>query len=496
MNFNTLISLSKPLEVTGPKPEALGVLQQDSRKITAGDAFIAIQGHQADGHNFIQSAIDNGAVVVICEEPPRPPREYIQDACIITVEDTRSLIGPLAQAFAGNPAEQMSVIGITGTNGKTTVATLTYQLLKKLGVTPALLGTVSKCIGGETFESQLTTADPIELAADMKQMTQAGTSHLVMEVSSHALHQQRVKGINFEVAAFTNLSHDHLDYHETLADYAKSKQTLFRSLDEDATAIINADDEQALFMAEDCRADVINVSFTQASDMECQILDNTTNGLTLRIGKTLIESPLMGLFNAYNIAESFLIGEALGFDTDALVAAFKDIPGAPGRLQTIEDPHSDKPIVIVDYAHTPDALKNVVQTLTELKTDQQTLHVVFGCGGNRDKNKRPKMAAIAEQYADLITVTSDNPRDEEPEAIIDDVMAGFNEKDEVIRTANRRQAITQAIEAGDADTLILVAGKGHETYQEINGKRYQFDDRQVAREALGSSNVNPKTQEA
>lgn len=493
MNFKTLISLCEPFEVTGPKPVDIGMLQQDSRKITAGDVFIAIRGHQADGHYFIQAAIDNGAVVVICEEPLT---NYSQDACLLTVDDTRSLIGPLAQAFKGNPAQKMAIIGITGTNGKTTVATLAYQLLQKLGANPALLGTVSKCIGDETYESQLTTADPIELASDMKQMIKAGTSHLVMEVSSHALDQQRVKGVQFDVAAFTNLSHDHLDYHKTLADYAKAKQTLFRSLDSRATAIINADDKQAVFMAEGCEARVTNFSFSQSSDVECQILANTTNGLTLRIGKSLIESPLVGLFNAYNIAEAFLIGQALGFNTDDIVAAFKDIPGAPGRLQSIEDPDSDKPIVIVDYAHTPDALKNVSKALADLKTEPQKLHIIFGCGGNRDKAKRPKMAAIAERYADLVTVTSDNPRDEDPDAIIDEIMTGFDDLTKVSRITDRREAIIQAIKNGNAETMILVAGKGHETYQEIKGKRYQFDDRKVAREALGNSNVNSKTQEA
>lgn len=492
MDFNTLISLCEPLEATGPEPDTLGVLRQDSRKITDGDIFIAIRGHQVDGHNFIKDAIDKGANVVICEEPPMT---YSETACVLTVENTRSLIGLLAQAMEGNPAEKMTVIGITGTNGKTTVATLTYQLLQNLGARPALLGTVSKCIGDKTYESQLTTADPIEIAADMKKMVKAGTSHLVMEVSSHALEQERVKGIDFSVAAFTNLSHDHLDYHETLIDYAKAKQKLFSSLNSDASAIINADDEQALFMVEECEARVINFSFAQASDVECQILANSTNGLVLRIGKTLVESPLMGLFNAYNITEAFLIGQALNFEVNNIVEAFKSMPGAPGRLQSVEDPDSDKPIVIVDYAHTPDALKNVLQTLAELKSNEQTLHVVFGCGGNRDKTKRPKMAAIAEEHADLITVTSDNPRDEDPDTIIDDIMAGFKDSSVVTRITDRRQAITQAIREGNAQRMVLVAGKGHETYQEIEGKRYQFDDRQVAREALGNSNVNPKNQE-
>lgn len=489
MTFKQLIALCEPINVSGPEPEKISMLRQDSRKVSDGDVFIAIRGLQVDGHRFIEDAIGKGASVIICEEDMTTDKAV----SILKVTDTRSLIGPLAQAFEKNPADEMKVIGITGTNGKTTVSTLTYQVLQELDTPAALLGTVAKRIGDQVTESKLTTSDPIELAADMRQMAEAGNTHLVMEVSSHALDQQRVNGIRFDIAAFTNLSHDHLDYHNTLKDYACAKKILFESLDEQATAIINGDDDQAVFMISDCAAQTIIFSFNKALDVECQILGNSPDGLVIRIGKKLIRSTLMGVFNAYNITETFLICRALGFDADAIAEALQRTPGAPGRLERIKSSGSDQPTVLIDYAHTPDALENVLRTLADLKTDQQKLHVVFGCGGNRDQTKRPKMAAIAEKHADKIIVTSDNPRNEDPDAIINDIMPGFNDTSSVERVTDRKEAIIKTIQAGDKNSMILIAGKGHETYQEIAGKRHHFDDREVAREALDNRNNSSKS---
>ncbi len=480
------------MDVSGPEPEEIGMLRHDSRKVTGGDVFIAIRGLQSDGHQFMEEAVDRGALVVICEE--KIP--LAGEAAILRVADTRALLGPLAQAYENNPADEMNVIGITGTNGKTTVSTLVYQVLRSLDTKAALLGTVGKHIDDSVLDSRLTTSDPIELASDMRQIADAGHTHLVMEVSSHALDQQRVSGIRFDIAAFTNLSHDHLDYHHTLRDYALAKKKLFESLDEKATAIINGDDEQALFMISDTPAETITFSFSKALDVECQILGNSTEGLVVRIGKRMIKSRLMGEFNAYNITEAFLICRALGFNDDAIAEALERAPGAPGRLERVATPGDDTPVVLVDYAHTPDALENVLRTLSELKKDKQVLHVVFGCGGNRDKAKRPKMAAVAERYADKITVTSDNPRDEDPEAIIEDIMTGFGDPSSVERITDRRDAIAKAIRTADKYSMILVAGKGHETYQEIGGQRRDFDDRLVAREALGGRNRNGNTKPA
>lgn len=487
MTFDNLISLCNPIDVSGPEPNTIGTLTQDSRKVGEGSVFIAIKGFQVDGHKFIDDAIANGASVIICEESFYTD----EDICVLEVEDTRSLIGPLAQAFEGNPAEKLQLIGITGTNGKTTVATLTYQALQKLDAKPSLLGTVAKCIVDEKFESLLTTSDPIELAADMAKMVEAGSTHLVMEVSSHALDQQRVAGIDFQVAAFTNLSHDHLDYHKDLKSYAASKKQLFDGLNPDAYAIINGDDEQAGFISMDCPAQIIDFSFKKALTVECQVLSNTINGLVVRIGKTMIESPMVGTFNAYNITEAFLICRALGFEDEEIKEALESSTGAAGRLERVKGSANEgNPIVLVDYAHTPDALENVASTLADIKTEKQKLHVVFGCGGNRDKTKRPKMARIAEKYGDKVTVTSDNPRDEDPNTIIDEIITGFKNADGVERITDRAIAIEKAIRNADAHTMILIAGKGHETYQEIAGERHDFDDRAIAREALGHRNRN------
>lgn len=473
------------------EPDTIGTLTQDSRKVNKDSVFIAVRGYEADGHNFIDDAIESGASVVICEEP-----FFSNEVCVMRVKDTRSLLGPLAQAFEGNPAEKLQAIGITGTNGKTTVATLVYQVLQKLKARPSLLGTVDKRINDKKLHSRLTTSDPIELAADMAQMTKANSSYLVMEVSSHALDQQRVKGIDFRVAAYTNLSHDHLDYHKDMQEYARSKKKLFDELGTGASAIINADDEYAEFITSDCVAEVVNLSFknNKQSGLSCRILSNSSDGLKIRVNKTEINSPLIGLFNAYNIAEAFLICRSLDFETEAVAKALRAAKGASGRLERVESSGEGSPVVLVDYAHTPDALKNVLSTLADLKAANQKLHVVFGCGGNRDKTKRPAMAQIAEQYADRITVTSDNPRDENPSAIIDDAMAGFENTNGVQRITDRKEAIIHAISSGDRQSMILIAGKGHETYQEIKGKRYDFDDRKIAAEALKNSNGHSKNE--
>lgn len=493
MTFDNLISLCKPIDVSGPKPNSIGMLRQDSRKIETGDVFIAIQGFQVDGHSFIDDAIANGASVIICEDPFYTDN----DVCVVRVQDTRSLIGPLAQAFYDNPANKLTLIGITGTNGKTTVANLVYQTLQKLGAKPSLLGTIAKHIGDQEMASKLTTSDPIELASDMAKMVEAGLTHLVMEVSSHALDQQRIDGVDFQIAAFTNLSHDHLDYHDDLESYAKSKKKLFDNLDPNATAVINGDDDHASFMIMDCPARIIDFSFSKALKVDCQVLSNTMNGLVVRIGKVMIESPLVGTFNAYNLSQAFLICQSMRYENEEVKNALEASTGVAGRLERVEGSGKEEnTAVLVDYAHTPDALENVASTLADIKTKERTLHIVFGCGGNRDKTKRPKMAKIAESYGDKVTVTSDNPRNENPDAIIDEIMQGFSNPESITRITDRKEAIEQAIKNADANTMILIAGKGHETYQEVAGKRHNFDDRAIARSALGNRKVNSKNEDA
>lgn len=478
MNAHELIEFISPLNTSRYVPEgSIGSLVQDSRQVTNGSVFIAIRGTEVDGHMFLEDAIHRGAKVIICEE------SYYTDAevCVIEVEDTRSLIGPLAQKMVGNPGNRLKIVGITGTNGKTTTATLVYQVLSKLGAKASLLGTVEKRILDTSLDSKLTTADPIELASDMQAMVDAGSEYLVMEVSSHALHQARVGGFDFKVAAFTNLSHDHLDYHETIEDYASAKKLLFDNLIPESIAVVNMDDAQGSYMIQDTRAKISELSFSK----NAQVIRNSPEGLTISVNNIEISSLLVGDFNAYNIAQAFLICTELGFGPDNVASTLANVKGAPGRMEAVFfESATTLPTVIVDYAHTPDALQNVLDTLSSMRDEHQLIYCVFGAGGDRDSRKRPEMAIAASRFADEIIVTSDNPRTENPDLIIADILLGFENTDNVITITNRKDAIYKAVELASSNDIILIAGKGHEDYQEINGERHSFDDRVIAKEAL------------
>lgn len=482
MKIDNLIEFCNPIRVEGECSRPLGKLCQDSRDVETNDIFIAVKGVKSDGHNFIGEAIERGAATIIVENET----ETHPDVCIITVKKTKKLLGPLAQFFAGEPAKKLTVIGVTGTNGKTTVATLIWQVLTKLGVPVSLLGTVEKRILTGSFKSRLTTADPIELANDMKTMVKAGSTHLVMEVSSHALDQKRVKGISFDAAVFTNLSHDHLDYHSSFNDYASAKKKLFNHLDSKSWAITNADDSRGEWIVNSTPARVISISLKNNGLMSGELKKSDATGLSILIDGTRVNSPLVGRFNAYNVIEALFTCSSLGFDGARVAEILGECNGAPGRMErvTFSAKTPDKPTVFVDYAHTPDALDNVSSTIKEFKKKKQTLCIVFGCGGDRDRKKRPVMAKIAEKYADHIIVTSDNPRTEDPDIIIDEVIAGFSDKAKFDRITSRREAIVQSILTAGKNDIILIAGKGHETYQEVNGVRTHFDDREIARVAL------------
>jgi UDP-N-acetylmuramoyl-L-alanyl-D-glutamate--2,6-diaminopimelate ligase len=490
VNFNELLIACDPIDVTGsPEGELNGQIVHDSRQVGSNDVFVAIRGHKSDGHQFINDALGKGASVIIAEEPAP---ENAGAAIWIHVKDSRKVLMPLALARQGNPQESLVLVGITGTNGKTTVATLVYQVLTHLGYNASLLGTVSRRIGKTELPSKLTTADPVELAADLKDMVKAGSTHLVMEVSSHALDQHRVNGLRFDVAGFTNLTHDHLDYHGSIENYLNAKKTLFDQLEERATAVINSDDPSADVMVEDTKATVWEVSFNDDSGF--RILSNTPAGLELDLDGTYISSTLSGVFNASNIAMAYLICLALGCNKNSVASALSEARGAAGRMEKVQIYSSvSMPTVIVDYAHTPDALENVLKTLSAIKSGQHRVHVIFGCGGDRDKSKRPLMGGLAEAYADLVTITSDNPRFEDPLTIIDDIKKGFNDPAKALIEPDRREAIRRAIENGDENTIILIAGKGHETYQEIRGERHDMDDRMLARGAMLNKSLNFKT---
>ncbi len=479
MQLKELIALVNPLDVTNQKLKVeLTGIHQDSRQVNEGCVFIAIRGTEVDGHMFLEDAIARGASVLICEE------SFYTDApgvCVMEVESTRAILGKIAQAFAGNPAKELKIVGITGTNGKTTVATLVYQVLCKVGKKASLLGTVSKRILEEEIDSSLTTSDPIELANDMKAMVRAGSEFLIMEVSSHALSQERVNGFDFSVTAFTNLSHDHLDYHNTVDEYAEAKKLLFDHQPKGSTAIVNVDDVRGHFMVQDSKAAINEFSFKTDHN---HILQNTSDGLSLLVDGVNIQSPLVGDFNAYNVAQAFLICKSLNIPALDAAKALNTSSGASGRMETVVVENGELPKVIVDYAHTPDALQNVLATLFNLKFKESRLHCVFGAGGDRDPTKRPEMAQATAKYADQIVVTSDNPRFENPDLIIDDIMKGFDQTENVIVEPDRKKAIEISVDNASAKDIVLIAGKGHEDYQDIRGTKHPFNDYEIAEAAL------------
>ncbi|MEX2641027.1 MAG: UDP-N-acetylmuramoyl-L-alanyl-D-glutamate--2,6-diaminopimelate ligase [Balneolales bacterium] len=478
MNFKELISLCEPLAVQGNSAAPMGNLVLDSRKTEPGDVFIAIRGYRSDGHHFLAQSARQGASAMIVED--FDPHITVPQ---IKVGNTRNLLGRLAQAFEGNPSRKLKITGITGTNGKTTVATLIYQVLRRLDHPAALLGTVGTMINDKPGFSRLTTPDAVELARTFRNVAEEDCTFACMEISSHALDQQRAGGIDFAVAGFTNLSHDHLDYHKTADAYARAKKRLFDGLKENAVAIVNTDDPRGEYMVQDCRARVQRYGFN--NNQGDAILHNNSGGLILEVGGVRITSPLIGTFNAYNLALAYRACRALGCQQGETVAALARSPGAPGRMEKLVfDSAVDLPVILIDYAHTPDALKNVLETLRDVKKENETLHVVFGAGGDRDVSKRPLMAKYAEKYADFITVTSDNPRSEDPSVILDDIFRGFTKTDQVIREADRKEAIVKTIGRADSRSIILIAGKGHETHQEVKGVFHHFDDKLTALDAL------------
>lgn len=485
MTLEHVIHLTNPTLVSGHSCEPNGRITDDSRLVKPGDIFVAIRGKAFDGHRFISQALEQGAAVIICEE-----LHDSDTACILVVSDTRKVLGLLVLDAAGNPHEKLKLIGVTGTNGKTTVSTLIGQVLAEMGITAAVVGTVGKQFGTTmTRPSTLTTPGATELAEDLQTAIDTGCTHFIMEVSSHALEQGRTLGLQFDLAVFTNLTHDHLDYHGSMEAYAGAKQLLFNALSEDAVAVINFDDPYGSFMAENTVAQVWDVSL-RGDDFKITI--NDSEGLLLDMDGIFVKSPLTGRFNAYNVIQAYLGCVALGLPARGVAAALANCRGAAGRLENItmqlnsvdKAAISNLPGVFVDYAHTPDALENVLVTLQEVRQPEQPIITVFGCGGDRDRSKRPIMAGIAAKYSDRIVVTSDNPRYELPEDIIAEVCTGFPQGTVFEQITDRIDAIERAIIDAPSDAIVLIAGKGHENYQEIRGTRYPMDDREISRNML------------
>ncbi len=455
-------------------------IQIDSRKAGPGSLFIAVKGLNSDGHQYIPTAIENGATAVIVDNLPSERKKGI---AWIQVENSAVAAAMAAGNFFGRPSEKIKLVGVTGTNGKTTIATLLYKLFTRLGYKCGLISTVENRIGMQVEPSQFTTPDAVSLNALLKKMLDQGCSHVFMEVSSHALHQHRVAGLQFAGGIFSNITHDHLDYHKTFDEYIKVKKSFFDSLSSSAFAISNSDDKRGIVMLQNCQARKYYYSLRTLADFKGRILENGLAGLMMTVNEVEVNFRLIGEFNAYNLLAVYGAAVCLGEDKQELLTALSELTGAEGRFDYQISP-KEKLMVIVDYAHTPDALLNVLAAIKKLKKGYEQVITVVGCGGDRDRTKRPVMAEVACEHSDRVIFTSDNPRSEEPEKIIADMENGLlpAHKRKYISITDRKEAIKAAIMMGGPEDIILIAGKGHEKYQEIKGVRNHFDDREIVTE--------------
>ncbi|MGI4742262.1 MAG: UDP-N-acetylmuramoyl-L-alanyl-D-glutamate--2,6-diaminopimelate ligase [Janthinobacterium lividum] len=457
-------------------------LTLDSRQAGAGQLFCALRGTATDGHHFIAKAVSQGAAVVVCEELPlelNPATIYVQ------VADSAAALGPIASAFYGHPSRQLLLVGVTGTNGKTTCATLLHKLLRELGYHVGLLSTVQNQIDETVVPSTHTTPDAIRLNELLARMVAAGCTHACMEVSSHAVAQHRIGSLRFVGGIFTNLTHDHLDYHGTFDNYLKAKKAFFDALPKTAFALTNADDKRGPVMLQNTAARTATYSLRTAATFRARLVDNEMHGLHLEVDGREVQFRLIGIFNAYNLLAVYGAAVLLGEDPTEALTILSGLTTAPGRFEPVVVP-GNAIIGLVDYAHTPDALENVLQTLHQTRRPEQRIITVVGCGGNRDAGKRPIMARLAAQLSDQVILTADNPRDEDPLEILRQMQAGLLPPTDahVQLLADRRQAIRTAVALARPGDLVLVAGKGHETYQEIKGVKTPFDDREELRAAL------------
>ena len=468
--------------VTAADPQ-IGALEYDSRKIKAGDCFFAVCGTQSDGHNYIASAIKSGAAAVVCQELPQQLNEGVS---YIVVEDSNKAMADMAAAFYDYPSEELELVGVTGTNGKTTVATLLCDLFQLLGHKAGLISTVVYRVGEREIASTHTTPDAIRLNAMLREMVDEGCDYCFMEVSSHSVVQERIRGLQFAGGIFTNLTHDHLDYHGTFAEYIKAKRLFFDSLPKRAFALTNIDDRNGEVMVQNAVAKVSRYSLRSMADFRCKVLEMLFDGMLLDVCDREVWMQLLGRFNAYNLLAVYGTATLLGKSSDEVLQAMSALKKVNGRFEPMR---SESGITaIVDYAHTPDALENVIATINDIRREGQKLIVVCGCGGDRDATKRPEMGRIASREADIAIFTSDNPRTENPETILDQMEAGKWEGSRTLRISDRAQAIPTAVMLAAAGDIILVAGKGHETYQIIGTEKRHFDDREVLAEAFQIQN--------
>ena len=481
--LSEILSAITPRSFTAASDSVVTALQYDSRKVEPGNCFFAIRGTQSDGHDYIASAIERGATAIVCEQMPE---KIVEGVSYIEVEDSNSAMADIAAAYYGNPSHQLALVGVTGTNGKTTIATLLYDLYRAMGYKVGLISTVVYRIGEREIVSTHTTPDAIRLNAMLREMVDMGCDYCFMEVSSHSVVQERIRGLQFAGGIFTNLTHDHLDYHGTFAEYIKAKRLFFDSLPKRAFALTNIDDRNGEVMVQNAVAKVSRYSLRSMADFICKVLEMLFDGMLLDVCDREVWVQLLGRFNAYNLLAVYGTATLLGKSSDEVLQAMSALKKVNGRFEPMR---SESGITaIVDYAHTPDALENVIATINDIRREGQKLIVVCGCGGDRDATKRPEMGRIASREADIAIFTSDNPRTENPEAILDQMEAGKWEGSRTLRISDRAQAIHTAVMLAAAGDIILVAGKGHETYQIIGTEKRHFDDREVLAEAFGIQN--------
>ncbi|MBV7269458.1 UDP-N-acetylmuramoyl-L-alanyl-D-glutamate--2,6-diaminopimelate ligase [Winogradskyella luteola] len=467
--------------VVGSTSIAVNKIEFDSRQIKTNDVFVAILGTVTDGHKYIEDVIKAGASAIICEALPETLED---DVTYIEVASSNQALAYMAANYYEHPSENLKLVGVTGTNGKTTVTSLLYQLFKKAGYKVGLLSTVKVMVDNATYRATHTTPDSLTINKYLKLMNEEGVEFCFMEASSHGIHQSRTEGLKFTGGIFTNLSHDHLDYHDTFAEYRDVKKAFFDGLPKDAFALSNMDDKNGLVMLQNTAAKKYTYALKNYADYRAQILENEFSGLLLKVNDSELWTRLIGSFNAYNILAIYGTAELMGLEKNEILRLISELENVSGRFQYfISD---EKITAIVDYAHTPDALKNVLETINSIRTKNEELITVVGCGGDRDKSKRPKMAHIASVLSTKVIFTSDNPRSEVPEAIIEDMEKGVEPQNfkKTLSITDRKQAIKTACQMADAKDIILIAGKGHETYQEIKGERFDFDDYKIVRELL------------
>ena len=480
MKLTELLKYVKPITIVGNAEVDITGVNIDSRKIEKGHLFVAIKGTQTDGHRFIPKALELGAVAVLCEDMPEEP---VAGVTYVQVSSTEAAVGPVATVFYGEPSQHLKLVGVTGTNGKTTIATLLYNMFRKFGHKCGLLSTVCNYIEGEPIPADHTTPDPIELNKLLHQMVEAGCEYAFMECSSHAIAQQRIGGLTFAGGLFTNLTRDHLDYHKTFENYRDAKKAFFDGLSKDAFAITNADDKDGSVMVQNCKAQVKTYSVQRMADFRARIIECHFEGMYLDINGQEVGVQFIGKFNVSNLLAVYGAAVMLGKKPEDILVVLSTLKSVAGRLEPIRS--EEGVTAVVDYAHTPDALENVLNAIHEVMEGKQgKIITVCGAGGNRDKGKRPLMAKEAVKQSDRVIITSDNPRFEEPQDIINDMLAGLDQKQmkKVVSIVDRKEAIRTACMMAEKGDVILIAGKGHEDYQEIKGVKHHFDDREVVRE--------------